>query len=205
MPVRKLASRHVVLATHNKGKIGEYASLLRKLSISSISGAELGLDSPLETADTFQGNASIKAQYCAQNSGLPAIADDSGITVNALKGLPGVQTADWAETSTGRNYVLAMTRVWSMLEEINAPEPRYAQFRSTICVAWPDRHEEFFAGTVQGKIVWPMRGEVGFGFDPIFMPHGFYETFGEMCPEKKNAISHRARAMQKFSKGCLSD
>ena len=203
MSSRLLVSDTVVLATHNPGKIREFRDLLNGLPVNVVTSQDLGLPSPEEISSTFDGNASLKARFSSGASGKPAIADDSGITVDALDGQPGPATADWAETPTGRNYVKAMTRVWTMLEEISAPEPRRAQFRSTICVSWPDGHEEFFRGIVEGRIVWPMRGELGFGFDPIFLPDGYRKTFGEMDRKHKNLISHRALALQEFAAGCL--
>ncbi len=135
-------------------------------------------------------------------TGLPALADDSGIEIDALDGAPGVATADWAETPEGRDFAAAMTRAWTELEARGAPEPRTARFRTTLVLAWPDGHEEVFEGAVEGRIVWPMRGTDGHGYDPIFQPDGHDETFGEMDPARKNAISHRAAAMRAMT-ACL--
>lgn len=192
--MRKLTERHVVLATHNSGKLVEIRALLEPLGIKVTSAGELGLDEPDETEDNFAGNARIKAHFAARESGLPALSDDSGIMVDALDGAPGVYTADWAETPKGRDFVMAMTRVWDLLQKKNAPEPRTAHFVCTLCLAWPDGHDEVFEGKVSGHLVWPMRGENGFGFDPVFQPLGKSQTFGEMDPVKKHAISHRADA-----------
>ena len=201
---RKLIEPKVALATRNAGKLRELRHLLSGCGIQVASACELGLKEVAETERTFVGNARLKALDAAESTGLPAIADDSGLEVDALGGEPGVATADWAAASDGRNYRLAMEKVWEALEAINAPEPRKARFCSTICVAWPDGHCEFFEGYACGRIVWPMRGELGFGFDPIFVPDGFAQTFGEMEPARKSRISHRARSIEKFKNGCLS-
>lgn len=194
-----------MLATRNPGKVRELRLLLSGCGVKALSACELGLEAPEETEDTFTGNARIKAIGAVESSGLPAIADDSGLEIDALEGKPGVATADWAETPNGRNYRAAMTRVWELLETISAPEPRTARFCSTICAAWPDGCCEYFHGYVDGRIVWPIRGEAGFGFDPIFVPDGFSQTFGEMDPALKAEISHRARSMEAFKLGCLGD
>lgn len=200
---RKLEPGRLVVATHNAGKVREMGALLAPFGIETVSAGELGLPEPAETEETFEGNARIKAHAAARASGLPALSDDSGIEVEALGGRPGVHTADWAETGRGRDFVMAMTRVWRLLEEAEAPEPRRARFVSTLCLAWPDGHDEVFRGEVPGRIVWPMRGRAGFGFDPIFLPEGETETFGEMDPERKNAMSHRARAFALLVAACL--
>lgn len=200
---RKLEPGRLVVATHNAGKVREMGALLAPFGIETVSAGELGLPEPAETEETFEGNARIKAHAAARASGLPALSDDSGIEVEALGGRPGVHTADWAETGRGRDFVMAMTRVWRLLEEAEAPEPRRARFVSTLCLAWPDGHDEVFRGEVPGRVVWPMRGRAGFGFDPIFLPEGETETFGEMDPERKNAMSHRARAFALLVAACL--
>ena len=201
--MRKLVDRRLVLATHNKGKIGEFTALLARKGLSIATAADFGLSEPDETGSTFAENSRIKARHASQATGLPAISDDSGIVVDALNGEPGVHTADWAETPSGRDFVKAMTLVWNRLEEVKACEPRTARFRATICVAWPDGHEAFFEGSVEGRIVWPMRGNFGFGFDPVFLPDGKDQTFGEMDQAEKNRISHRAIAMRKLEALCL--
>jgi len=188
----------LVIASHNAGKIREIGALLEPFGVSVVSAGDLGLDEPEETEDTFAGNARIKAHFAAKASGLPALSDDSGITVDALDGQPGVYTADWAETPNGRDFPMAMTKVWTLLEEKNAPEPRSAAFNCTLCLAWPDGHDEIFEGIVRGAVSWPMRGDQGFGFDPIFVPEGHTETFGEMDPAKKHEMSHRADAFAKL-------
>lgn len=200
---RKFSGPSLVLATHNAGKIKEINSLLGGRGISVISVASLGLQEPAETEGSFAGNARIKAHFAARSSTLPALADDSGIEVEALGGAPGVATADWAQTPDGRDYPMAMARVWRALEEINAPEPRRAAFVATMCLAWPDGHDEVFVGRVEGRLVWPARGDLGFGFDPMFLPEGESETFGEMAPERKAAMSHRTRAFRALVENCF--
>jgi len=202
--MRRFDGDKLVIATHNAGKLVEIAELLKPYGISVTSAGELGLEEPEETEDTFAGNARIKAHFAAKASGLPALSDDSGITVDALDGAPGVYTADWAETPTGRDFPMAMKKVWDLLEAKNAPEPRTAAFNCTLCLAWPDGHDEIFEGRVEGRLVWPMRGETGFGFDPIFLPNGHDLTFGEMDPADKKAISHRADAFAKLVQGCFA-
>ena len=202
--MRRFDGDRLVIATHNTGKLVEIAKLLKPYGISVTSAGELGLEEPEETEDTFDGNARIKAHFAAKASGLPALSDDSGITVDALDGAPGVYTADWAETPTGRDFPMAMKKVWDLLESKNAPEPRTAAFNCTLCLAWPDGYDEIFEGRVEGRLVWPMRGENGFGFDPIFLPGGHDLTFGEMDPADKKAISHRADAFAKLVQGCFA-
>ena len=201
--MRKLTEPKIVLASHNAGKLREIAELLIPYGIEVVSAGDLGMEEPEETESTFVGNARIKAHFAAKSSGLPALSDDSGIQVDGLDGAPGVYTADWAETPNGRDFPMAMTKVWSLLEERNAPEPRTARFCATLCIAWPDGHDETFEGTAEGRVSWPMRGELGFGFDPMFIPAGESETFGQMDPAKKHAMSHRADAFQKL-KACLN-
>ena len=191
---RRFEGGRLVIASHNAGKVREIGALLAPLGAQVISAGDLGLPEPAETEDTFAGNARIKAHAAAQGAGLPALSDDSGIEVEALDGAPGVYTADWAETPAGRDFPMAMGKVWTLLEEKRAPEPRAARFCCTLCLAWPDGEDVVVDGTVAGRIVWPMRGTNGFGFDPIFLPDGETETFGEMDPARKHAMSHRARA-----------
>ncbi len=201
--MRKFVEPKLLVATHNKGKLEEIIRLLEPYGIAITSNAELGLPEPEETEDNFIGNARIKAHAAANASGLPALADDSGIEVDALGGAPGVYTADWSETPNGRDFPMAMTKVWDKLEEMNAPAPRTARFCSTLILAWPDGHDEVFEGTIEGQCVWPMRGEEGHGYDPMFMPDGYDITFGEMDRWEKNKISHRAKAFNKL-KECFS-
>lgn len=202
--MRKLTGGKLVIASHNKGKLIEIRDLLAPFGIDVSSAADHGLTEPAETEDSFAGNARIKAHFAAKGTGLPALSDDSGLIVDALDGAPGVYTADWAETLKGRDFYMAMTKVWDLLQAKNAPEPRTGRFASTLCLAWPDGHDEIFDGTVEGRLVWPPRGENGFGFDPMFLPDGKSQTFGEMPPEEKHAISHRAVAFDKFVKRLLN-
>lgn len=188
----------LVIASHNTGKIHEIAALMEPYGVAVQSAVDLGFAEPDETEDTFAGNARIKAHAAARAADLPALSDDSGIMVDALGGAPGVYTADWAETPHGRDFPMAMKRVWDLLELQNAPEPRTARFCCTLCVAWPDGRDLLFEGTVDGRLVWPMRGDRGFGFDPIFLPNGETQTFGEMDPALKHAMSHRAMAFAKL-------
>ena len=201
--MRKFNEQKIVLASHNKGKIREIKALLEPFGIVCVSAAELNLAEPEETEETFSGNARIKAHFAAKVSGLPALSDDSGISVDALDGEPGVYTADWAETENGRDFNLAMTKVWEKLEAVKAPFPRYAQFNCTLCLAWPDGHDEVFSGIASGEVIWPMRGQHGFGFDPIFQPTGYDVTFAEMQPMEKQPLTHRANAFHKLVSYCF--
>ena len=196
---KPLTTGSALIGGYDKGKLEEMAHLLKPFGVSVIGAAEMDLPEPEETEDTFVGNARIKAHAAAKATGLPALSDDSGITINALDGAPGVYTADWAETGNGRDFMMAMTRAHDELEAKNAPHPRTAQFRCTLVLAWPDGHDEVFEGAMPGRIVWPMRGDLGHGYDPIFQPDGETRTFGEMPRDEKNAISHRADAFRKLS------
>ncbi|WP_298905424.1 RdgB/HAM1 family non-canonical purine NTP pyrophosphatase [uncultured Aliiroseovarius sp.] len=202
--MRKFDGDKLVVATHNAGKLREISALLEPFGIAVTSAGALGLEEPEETEDTFVGNARIKAHFAAKESGLPALSDDSGIMVDALDGAPGVYTADWAETPNGRDFPMAMEKTWTLLEEKKAPLPRTARFCCTLCLAWPDGHDEVFEGKVEGSLTWPMRGDQGFGYDPIFVPEGFDITFGEMDPDKKHQMSHRADAFAKLVKGAFA-
>lgn len=196
--MRRFDGDTLLVASHNTGKIEEIADLLAPFGIAVTSAAAHGLPEPDETETTFVGNARIKAHAAASATGLPALADDSGIEIDALDGAPGVYTADWAETPNGRDFVMAMTKTHQMLEERQAPQPRTARFCCTLVLAWPDGHDEVFEGRMPGQIVWPMRGAQGHGYDPIFQPDGYDITFGEMDRWEKNKISHRARAFEKL-------
>ncbi len=200
---RRFSGDHLLIATHNPGKLAEMTRLLAPFGVRVNGSAEMNLPEPVETESTFVGNARIKAHSAAKASGMPALSDDSGIEIDALDNAPGVYTADWAETPTGRDFVMAMTRTHRKLETINAPHPRTARFCCTLVIAWPDGHDEVFSGVLPGKVVWPMRGAQGHGYDPIFVPEGHELTLGEMQPEQKNQISHRARAVAKFTAGCF--
>lgn len=202
--MRKFADKTLVVATHNNGKLEEIDALLRPFGIAVTSAGALGLAEPAETETTFVGNARIKAHAAAQATGLPALADDSGIMVDALDGAPGVYTADWAETPTGRDFDMAMRKTWEALEQKAAHYPRTAAFCCTLVLAWPDGHDEVFEGRMPGQIVWPGRGSQGHGYDPIFQPEGYAITFGEMDRWEKNQISHRADAFRKLVAGCFT-
>ena len=200
---RKFTESRILIATHNAGKLKEMRQLFTTHGVEVVGAAEMNLPEPEETETTFVGNARIKAHAAAKATGLPALADDSGIEVEALDNAPGVYTADWAETETGRDFVMAMTKTHDMLEERNIPHPRRARFCATLVLAWPDGHDEVFAGKVNGTLVWPMRGVQGHGYDPMFQPDGHEVTFAEMPSEQKNRISHRADAFAKLIAGCF--
>ena len=202
--MRRFTGDRLVVATHNLGKLEEIADLLSPYGISLSSNRDHDLPEPEETEETFAGNARIKAHAAARATGLPALADDSGIEVEALGGAPGVHTADWAETPDGRDFEKAMRRTWEALEAAGAPFPRRARFCCTLVLAWPDGHDEVFPGVMDGQIVWPMRGDQGHGYDPIFQPDGHDLTFGEMDRWEKNRISHRADAFAKLVAGCFA-
>ena len=202
--MRKFREDRLLVATHNRGKLEEIAALLQPFGIATISAGELGLAEPAETETTFIGNARIKAHAAMRASGLPALADDSGLAVDGLGGAPGVYTADWAETPQGRDFGMAMQKTWDALEAAQAPFPRRAAFCCTLVLAWPDGHDEVFEGRMPGQIVWPGRGTQGHGYDPIFQPDGHSQTFGEMDRWEKNQISHRADAFRKLVEGCFT-
>ena len=202
--MRRFDGTQLVIATHNRGKLEEIADLLSPFGVALTSNADHGLPEPEETEDTFVGNARLKAHAAARATGLPALADDSGIEIDGLNGAPGVHTADWAETPQGRDFAMAMQRTWDELEALQAPFPRTARFCCTLVLAWPDGHDEVFAGVMPGQIVWPPRGDQGHGYDPIFQPDGYAVTFGEMDRWEKNRISHRADAFAKLVAGCFA-
>lgn len=188
----------LLIATHNAGKLEEFAALFAPLGITCKSCADFGLPEPEETEDTFLGNARIKARAAVSATGLPALSDDSGIEVDALDGAPGVYTADWAETPTGRDFVLAMTRTHDALLDKGASQPWTARFKATLVLLWPDGMEQVFEGRAEGQVVWPIRGATGHGYDPMFQPAGETRTFAEMPSTEKNAKSHRADALNKL-------
>lgn len=200
---RKFTETRLLMATHNAGKLEEMQQLFAPRGISVIGAAEAGLAEPEETENTFVGNARIKAHAAVNATGMAALADDSGIEVAALDNAPGVYTADWAETPSGRDFMMAMTKTHDLLEKANAPHPRRARFCATLVLAWPDGHDEVFEGFVSGALVWPVRGKLGHGYDPMFQPDGHDMTFAEMDQAQKNAISHRADAVAKLLKGCF--
>ncbi|KIC10257.1 nucleoside-triphosphate diphosphatase [Leisingera sp. ANG-M1] len=201
--IRKLEGGKLLVATHNRGKLQEISEILAPFGVSVVGADEMNLPEPEETEDTFVGNARIKAHAAAKATGLPALSDDSGITIDALNGAPGVYTADWAETPNGRDFKMAMTRANDELNAAGANAPRTAQFRCTLVIAWPDGHDEVFEGVMPGQLVWPIRGEHGFGYDPMFQPDGFDITCAEMDPAEKNKISHRGKAVARFVQGCF--
>ncbi len=201
--MRKFTETSLLIATHNLGKLEEMKQMFAPYNLALTSNADHNLPEPEETETTFIGNARIKAHAAARAMGIPALSDDSGITVDGLNGAPGVYTADWAETPNGRDFTLAMKRTWEELEDRKAPFPRSAQFRCTFVLAWPDGHDEVFEGIMPGQVVWPMRGIEGHGYDPIFQPDGYDITFGEMDFQEKNKISHRARAFEQLIAGCF--
>lgn len=191
----------LLIATHNAGKLEEFRELLAPLGIAVTSAAELGLAEPEETGTTFVENARIKALAAMRATGLPALADDSGLEVDALDGAPGVYTADWAEGPGGRDFLRAMTRTHAALLARGAAEPWTARFRCTLVMARTDGGEQVFEGTAEGRLVWPLRGAQGHGYDPMFEPEGRGRTFAEMSHAEKNVISHRGRALAAFLAG----
>lgn len=202
--MRRFTGDLLVLATHNAGKVDEMVALLAPYGIRVRSAAEFGLAVPEETETSFVGNARLKAHSAAKATGLPALADDSGITVDALGGAPGVYTADWAEVEGGRDFLVAMNRTHDRVKEGGVAAPFTAQFRCTLALAWPDGHDEVFEGVVSGVLVWPLRGELGHGYDPMFQPDGCVQTFAEMSSAQKNAISHRADAFRQLVSSCFT-
>ena len=209
-----LSGRKIVVASHNEGKLREFAELMEPFGFAARSAADFGLPEPDETGTTFEENAWIKASAAATATGLPALSDDSGLMVDGLDGAPGVYTANWAERPDGsRDFMIAMRRTEELLRARQAlsPAQRTARFVAVICLAWPDGRAEYFRGEVPGRLVWPPRGDMGFGYDPVFQPDGHERTFGEMAaaekhgwkPGQEDALSHRARAFRKFAKTCL--
>ncbi|MDC0737732.1 RdgB/HAM1 family non-canonical purine NTP pyrophosphatase [Cognatishimia sp. SS12] len=200
---RKFTGDTLLVATHNQGKLTEIREILAPHGVNVVGAADHDLPEPEETEDTFVGNARIKAHAAAQATGLPALSDDSGITIDALDGAPGVYTADWAETGNGRDFMMAMRRANDEITAKGPDAPRTAQFRCTLILAWPDGHDEVFEGVMPGSLTWPIRGAGGFGYDPMFVPEGLDVTCAEMPKTEKNKISHRGRALQKFVAGCF--
>jgi len=199
---RKLAGGKLVIATHNKGKLVEIAELLRPFGLACESAGALGVAEPDETGTSFEANAELKARHACAATGLPALADDSGLCVDALDGDPGVYTANWAGPK--RDWMRAMRMVEAALDTGgDKAADRRAHFVAVLALAWPDGHLEIFRGEVAGALVWPPRGTSGFGYDPMFVPDGHDVTFGEMDPAQKHKISHRAVAFEKFKTACL--
>jgi XTP/dITP diphosphohydrolase len=210
MPHRPIAGR-LVIATHNPGKLTEMRDLLAIYGVEATSAGELGLPEPDETGTTFRANARIKAEAAAKASNMAAFADDSGLAVDALGGDPGIYSARWA--GPDKDFRFAMNKIQSLLVERGAKtaEQRRGHFVSALCVAWPDGHAEEFEAAVDGTIVWPPRGDKGFGYDPLFLPDGQTQTFGEMSSDDKHGLpprgrglSHRARAFLKLAEACLA-
>ena len=197
--MREIGPR-LVIATHNPGKLREIRALMEPFGVECLGAAELDLPEPEETGTTFVDNADLKARQAADLSGLPALADDSGLCVDALGGRPGVFSARWAEDEAGnRDWMRAMERLWREVESAGPDAGHDAHFVCALALAWPeDGQAESFEGRVHGTLVWPPRGERGFGYDPMFVPAGYDQTFGEMEPEQKHAISHRADAFGKL-------
>ena len=198
--VHRRINGRLVIATHNPGKLREIAELIEPLGISVVGADELGLPEPEEIGNTFADNADLKAREAADLSGLPALADDSGISVDALHGLPGIFSARWAEDQDGnRDWMRAMEKLWREVEATEPDAAPAAHFACALAIAWPnDGQVETFDGRVDGTLVWPLRGERGFGYDPMFIPVGHDQTFGELDPDLKHRISHRADAFRKL-------
>ncbi|TPI46191.1 RdgB/HAM1 family non-canonical purine NTP pyrophosphatase [Mesorhizobium sp. B2-9-1] len=210
-----LGEKKIVVASHNEGKLREFADLMAPFGFEAKSAKEYGLPEPDETGTTFEENAYIKAYAAAKATGLPALSDDSGLCVDALDGAPGVYTANWAEKPDGsRDFGMAMQKTETALQEAGATDPkeRAGRFVAVICLAFPDGEAEYYRGEAEGTLVWPPRGTLGFGYDPVFLPNGFDRTFGEMSAQEKHgwkpgqarALSHRARAFQKFAEARLN-
>ena len=200
---RRLGSGSLVIATHNAGKLKEISALLEPHGMKCLSAGSLGLPEPAETGTTFVQNALLKARAAAEASGIVALADDSGLSVAALGGRPGVYTADWAERQwfegePGRDWFMAMGKVEGMLRERGDDVDRGAAFHCVLAIAWPDGDFAVYEGIAPGSLTWPPRGELGFGYDPIFVPEGRDQTFAEIAPEEKHRISHRADAFAKL-------
>jgi len=210
--MRKLAPGRLVIASHNQGKVREIAALLGRYGIEPVSAAELGLPEPDETGTNFLDNADLKARAAADLSGMVALADDSGLCVEALGNRPGIFSARWAVVERGhvpandepghlegaRDFGFAMRRIQAELEALGPGVSRNAHFVCALALVWPDGQSEWFEGLVEGTLVWPPRGDKGFGYDPMFVPEGHDQTFGEMDPDEKHAISHRAAAFRKL-------
>jgi XTP/dITP diphosphohydrolase len=203
LTARKLAGGKLVIATHNSGKLAEFADLLRPFGLDCVSAGSLGLAEPDETGTSFEANAALKARHACAATGLPALADDSGLCVDALDGDPGVYTANWAGPK--RDWMRAMRMVEAALNDGgDGAADRRAHFVAVLALAWPDGAIETYRGEVAGTLVWPPRGARGFGYDPMFVPTGHAITFGEMDPHMKHRISHRAVAFEKFQTACLA-
>jgi XTP/dITP diphosphohydrolase len=205
---RAFTEPKLIVASHNKGKLVEIAELLTRFEVETLGADALGLPEPEETGTTFIANAELKALAAATAAGLPALADDSGLAVDALEGAPGIYSARWAETANGRDFDFAMHKIEMALHQKSegqeTPVPRTARCICALSLAWPDGHVDSFEGKVEGSLVWPMRGKNGFGYDPIFLPLGGDMTFGEMEPALKHAMSHRADAFEQLVAACFA-
>ena len=200
---RSIGSGSLVIATHNEGKLKEISALLDPYGVKCLSAGSLGLPEPAETGTSFVENALIKAHAAAQASGLAALADDSGLSVAALDGRPGVYTADWAERQwfegePGRDWFMAMGKVEGLLQQRGPDTPRDAAFHCVLAIAWPDGEQAVYEGIAPGSLTWPPRGTMGFGYDPVFVPADRHQTFAEIDPAEKHQISHRADAFRKL-------
>lgn len=196
---RRFTGGPLVIASHNEGKVAEIAELLAPFGAEVVSAAELGLDEVEETGDSFVANAELKARFAAERTGKPALADDSGLSVNALNGAPGIFSARWAGPE--RDFRMAMEHVE---RELGESTDRSASFICALCLAWPDGTVETVEGSVHGHLIWPPRGDEGFGYDPVFVPDGHKQTFGEMDPARKQAMSHRAQAFAALVTDCFA-
>ncbi|ATO58086.1 RdgB/HAM1 family non-canonical purine NTP pyrophosphatase [Bartonella sp. 1-1C] len=212
--MKSITIKKLIIATHNTGKLHEITTLIAPFGITTQSVKELGLPEPKETGTTFEENAYIKAFAAAKATNLPALSDDSGMEIDALNGAPGIYTADWALQPDGtRDFLKAMQKVENELQKVGPlkKNQRKGRFISVICLAYPDGHADYFRGSVEGTFIWPPRGNKGFGFDPIFLPDGYENTFGEMSTEQKHSwklhgptpLSHRARAFKLFAENLL--
>lgn len=212
--MRRLEGKKLIVASHNSGKLREIDDLIGPFGFETQSVKDLGLPEPIETGTTFEDNAYIKAFAAAKATGLPALSDDSGLEVDALSGAPGVYTADWAIQPDGsRDFIKAMQKVEDALQKLDDEQncQKSGRFVSVLCLAWPDGHAEYFRGEIEGALVWPPRGQDGFGYDAMFQPEGLTTTFGEMTAQQKHgwkpgdttALSHRARAFKLFAESIL--
>lgn len=197
---RKFSEPQIIIASHNQGKVREISALLKPYGIEGISAADLGLNEPEETGKTFVANAELKARTACAMTNKPSLSDDSGLVVPALNGEPGIYSARWAGNEKDFNLAMSMVE-----DRLGASANRSAYFMAALSLCWPDGHCETFEGRVEGNLIWPPRGDLGFGYDPMFVPSGGKDTFGEMEPAAKHAISHRAKAFAKLEKACFGN